>query len=86
MPKAKDRKVWLLAVSHRHGNDYHVVESKELALELLHAYVKHWWDDCLNPPPQPKAHNAAIKLYFEECREDESWELSERSIENGKVR
>lgn len=89
MPKTKDRKVWLLTISHRHGANYYVTESHDLALELLHSYVTYWWDDHGNPPKQPKnrgkwlrqpARHEAIRLYFEQCREDESWEIVEVEI------
>jgi hypothetical protein len=71
----KDREVHILIVSHRHGTDYHVAESEKLARWLLYGYVKRWWDDGCETLKMPQGRDKAIKLYFDEIRSDESWEI-----------
>jgi hypothetical protein len=80
MAAPKDRKVHVLIVSHRHDKDYHVTETEELAYQLLHAYVKEWWNDGAETPEMPKKRDRAIEMYFDKVREDEYYEIEECSI------
>jgi hypothetical protein len=40
-------KIWLLHVSHKHGDNYDAFTSHEAAQKELHRYVTEWWDDGL---------------------------------------
>ena len=81
-------RIWLLAISHRHGVNYYACTSQELALQELDAYVQQWWDYELtnaeqDAPPLPDGRDERIETYFrgmEDHAFDESYTIEELKV------
>lgn len=59
-------KVWVLAISHRHGTDVSVHRSEAGALDNLFSYVGDWWEnDAPREEVIPHDRGEAIDRYFE---------------------
>ena len=61
-------KIWLLHVSHKHGDNYEAFTSLEAAQRGLHSYVTEWWDDGLTEQYgdlNALSHDEAIDAYFD---------------------
>lgn len=61
-------KIWLLHVSHRHGDNYEAFTSFEAAQQELHSYVTEGWDDGLTEQYgdlNALTRDEAIDAYFD---------------------
>ena len=74
-----EQKVCVLIIEQRHGRDVSVARDQTCARKLLYDYVKEWWGDGYDLPPDcPEEANEAINLYFSEAgRPDETYEIVE---------
>lgn len=74
-------KVWVAIIDHRHGQNVHVAETEEKAVESLYAYVKDWWKDEIPQKrlPRNKKHFDVVKQYFE-LVEDEGFYLEQHEV------
>ena len=54
---------WALTISHAHGVDAFLADTKDEALDHLHGYVTEWWDDEVTEPI-PADRDEAIERYF----------------------
>jgi len=62
------RTIWVLHVSHRHGDNYAAFTTLEAAQNYLHGYVTDWWDDGLTEQYgalDSLPRDEAIDAYFE---------------------
>ncbi len=82
-------KVWVLHVSHRHGDNYGAFTSLEAARNALHAYVSDWWDDGLAEQYgalKKLSREAAIDAYFDahgEALDPEFYALEKVTLDPG---
>lgn len=54
---------WALTISHAHGVDAFLFDTKDEGLDHLHGYVTEWWDDEITDPI-PDDRDEAIERYF----------------------
>ena len=61
--------VWVVHISHKHGNNYDVYDSREAADAALYAYVVEWWGDTgpenYEGTEIPDDSDLAVEQYFE---------------------
>jgi hypothetical protein len=76
--------VWVLVISHRHGNDITVHRTKEEADGALYLYCVQWWDEYMvnangSVKKMPKNPDVVVERYFE-AAEGESYECEEHPL------
>ena len=71
--------VWVLAISHEHGVDTFVGETKKSMEKELARYCRYWWDDEItmkqNFCKKPRRNVDIIEKYFDYV-EGETYDLS----------
>ena len=83
------RKIWVLHVSHPHGDHYSAFTSLEAAQNHLHGYVTDWWDEGLTDQYgalETLSRDGAIDAYFEahgEAIDPEFYVLEEVTLNAG---
>jgi hypothetical protein len=71
-------RVFVLVIEHRHGRNVYAAATRNLAKNLLFAYVEDWWSqECKGS--MPSRPGRAIKAYFDRV-DDESWEIIETPL------
>jgi hypothetical protein len=74
------RTVWVLQVSHRHGEDLSCHSTEQRAKAALAEYCEEWWEHEVQDKPMPEDPQERIKLYYEEVGE-ESADISAHDVE-----
>ncbi len=60
--------IWILHISHRHGDKYGAFTNPKTAQQNLHSYVTEWWDDGLTDQYgqlSSLSRDDAIDAYFD---------------------
>ncbi|VGO13672.1 hypothetical protein PDESU_02229 [Pontiella desulfatans] len=59
-------KIWLAAISHKHGSTVYAAVSRERLIHELHGYVKSWWSRELPEEvfPDGMPEEEAVDRYF----------------------
>lgn len=78
------QKVWVLTLTHRHGDDITVYATQDLALAATEAYCREWWNDWFDGDvPDGLSGRDLIDMYFsksEESSRAEYWGLEELTV------
>lgn len=64
-------RVWVLAISHRHGMNFSVHQTEAEAKDEALAYVEEWWPKEFRNLTMPSDPDAAVAEYFE--RMESEW-------------
>lgn len=74
-------KVWIVAISHRHGTNYEAAATHEAALSIAAAFARQWWHEWpgLHDEDIPADDEAAMERYFE-IADDEFCEITETEV------
>jgi len=83
--------VWVLIITHKHGEDVGVYSSREKAWDALYDYCCQWWGDWDLPwngtetEGEYACHSMdrdkAIDLYFKAAADREGWEILQRKVD-----
>ncbi|VGO12689.1 hypothetical protein PDESU_01242 [Pontiella desulfatans] len=59
-------KIWLAAISHKHGTTVYAAVSRDRLIHELYGYVQSWWKQELPDDPFPAGmpEEEAVDLYF----------------------
>lgn len=61
------KQVWVLHIEHRHGSDYWVCATRQIAEVVLDNYVKEWWpQDGPDGMSIPKRRDDRIEAFFDD--------------------
>jgi hypothetical protein len=76
--------VWVLVISHRHGDNMYVHETPEGAKASLVEYVHEWWGECSGrwgeePEKMPHDDEEAVQAYFDKVG-DEYYSLEQAAV------
>lgn len=60
-------KIWLAAITHKHGTSVYAAVSRDRLIHELYGYVKSWWHRELQEEPFPDGmpQEEVVDLYFE---------------------
>lgn len=75
-------KIWILSISHRHGEDITPYVTKKAADDALDAYVKEWWLNEVGNEPLPADREDMRQQYFN-AAEDELADITEHDLNLG---
>ncbi len=78
------QKVWVLHITHKHGEDITVYSSFDLALSAAAEFAEEWWGDVwneTNTTKKPKDKQEMVDLYFDKMQDSE-WYSIEESVVN----
>lgn len=68
-------KIWLLHITHKHGDNYSAHASREGAEAAMESYCREWWEE--GPVPTENL----VERYFEEFAGMEFGQIEELSVE-----
>lgn len=66
-------KVYVLAISHKHGTDFYVGATRAALQGCLDDYVDYWWQKELPEVEKPADPEKAAEEYFERLGDRESY-------------
>lgn len=69
------KKVYVLVIEHRHGEDLYVCRTTRGARKRLDAYVREWWDYEMGSFSMPATESERIEEYFLEMSEQRGREF-----------
>jgi hypothetical protein len=78
--------VWILAYTHRHGDDITVHRTQESAFIALSEICDEYWDEAVERAEDPESitkpsdRQQKIDLYFDLMRDDEFWSIDFRDV------
>lgn len=78
--------IFVLTISHRHGGDIYVHQTREGAERNLEGYCRMWWEEAAwndeddgEDPAEPEDPTELITRYFS-LMEDESYSIEEEPL------
>lgn len=57
--------VWIVHISHEHGDDCFAYSNPESARDGVWQFVRQWWEKNGPDEPMPEDHDEAISWYFD---------------------
>lgn len=80
------QKIVLLVIDHRHGRNFYVCESQDIAIAQLHRFVGQYWNEMPETIGMlPMNREDAIEIYFEEKHGKESYEIMTLQVQSTKT-
>jgi hypothetical protein len=73
--------VWVLHISHKHGDSFWVFSSLELARRKAELWAKQWWEETGQDLPPDLAGEDLVEAYFEKVAERESYVIEEAALD-----
>ena len=74
--------VWVLHMSHKHGDDINVFANEQGALDELVAWANEWWGNEVGDVPRPETQGELVRQYFDHVANYESYGIHECEIIN----
>ena len=63
------KQVYVTTITHKHGNNVYVNQTRVGATKTVASYARKWWKERFNNAPMPKHDKLVIERYFnmDEC-------------------